>query len=57
MELALALKARLTGLDPKGRPFWIGLAASSGLVATYWYCCTAPSAEAMAELSSAPAQG
>lgn len=34
VELALALKARLTGLDPKGRPFWIGLAASSGLVAT-----------------------
>ncbi|OYX02572.1 MAG: hypothetical protein B7Z14_02930, partial [Bosea sp. 32-68-6] len=34
VELALALKARLTGLDPKGRPFWIGLAASNGLVAT-----------------------
>ncbi len=34
VELALALKARLTELDPKGRPFWIGLAASNGLVAT-----------------------
>jgi selenide,water dikinase len=33
-ELALAFKARLDRFDPKGRPFWIGVAAKSGLVAT-----------------------
>jgi selenide,water dikinase len=31
-ELSLALKARLSGLESAGRPFWVGIAASSGLV-------------------------
>jgi selenide,water dikinase len=34
VELALALKARLTALDAAGRPFWLCIAASNGLVAT-----------------------
>jgi selenide,water dikinase len=34
VELALALKARLARLDPAGRPFWIGLLADNGLVAS-----------------------
>jgi pyridine nucleotide-disulfide oxidoreductase family protein len=34
VELALAMKARLGGLEPHGRPFWIGLAAGSRLVTT-----------------------
>lgn len=33
-ELALALKARVGGLDPAGRPFWVGIAAGNGLLAT-----------------------
>jgi pyridine nucleotide-disulfide oxidoreductase family protein len=33
-ELSLALKTRLAGLDPAGRPFWIGLAVGSGLLET-----------------------
>jgi pyridine nucleotide-disulfide oxidoreductase family protein len=34
VELALALKARFAAIDAAGRPFWIGLAASNGIVAT-----------------------
>jgi selenide,water dikinase len=34
LELALALKARLSRLDPAGRPFWIAIAAGNGVVAT-----------------------
>ncbi len=34
VELALALRARLDLVDAAGRPFWIGLMASSGIVPT-----------------------
>jgi pyridine nucleotide-disulfide oxidoreductase family protein len=34
VELALALKSRLAIMDAAGRPFWIGLATSNGVVAT-----------------------
>jgi selenide,water dikinase len=34
VELALALKARLSRIDSQGRPFWLGVAAGNGLVAT-----------------------
>jgi pyridine nucleotide-disulfide oxidoreductase family protein len=34
VELALALRARFASIDAAGRPFWIGIAASNGVVAT-----------------------
>lgn len=34
VELALALRARLAGMEAADRPFWISLAASSGVVST-----------------------
>jgi selenide,water dikinase len=34
VELALALKARVAAMPAAGRPIWVGLAASNGLVAT-----------------------
>jgi pyridine nucleotide-disulfide oxidoreductase family protein len=34
VELALSLRARVTGFNPAGRPFWIGLASGGGLVST-----------------------
>ncbi|MGL4243197.1 MAG: FAD-dependent oxidoreductase, partial [Beijerinckiaceae bacterium] len=34
VELALALRARLAGIDAAGRPFWIGLLAGNGVVSS-----------------------